>query len=147
MLKTGRIVYVVLLLQLTYFKSFSQDENKSQAVYLEVGGSGVSLSMNYDTRFTSKANGWGGRIGVGYLGDFFGGITVPLVINYLVGEKKDFLEIGAGATYHDSSVIGTLPIGYRRVSDSGFTFRAGMALIYGDASLLFWPQVSLGHSF
>lgn len=166
MLKTGRIVFVVFLLQLTYFNSFSQDENKSQAVYLELGGSGGFYTMNFDTRFTSKANGWGGRIGIGYFPTLFGpgGVTsVPLVINYLKGEKKHFLEVGAGATYLSvkgnllglssyagSALIGNLAIGYRRVSDSGFTFRTGLTPLFGksvELSGLFMPQVSLGHSF
>ncbi len=166
MLKTGRIVFVVLFLQLTYFNSFSQDENKSQAVYLELGGSGGYYTMNFDTRFTSKANGWGGRIGIGYFPTLFGpgGVTyVPLVINYLKGEKKHFLEVGAGATYLSfkgnflgivsyagSGLIGNLAIGYRRVSDSGFTFRGGLTPLIGrylDPGSLFMPQVSFGYSF
>lgn len=120
--------------------------------------------MNFDTRFTSKSNGLGGRIGVGYRSTLFGpgGVTsVPLVINYLKGEEKHFLEVGAGATYLSfkgnflgiasyagSALIGNLAIGYRRVSDSGFTFRAGLTPLFGksvELSGLFMPQVSLGH--
>ena len=120
--------------------------------------------MNFDTRFTSKSNGLGGRIGVGATSGFWGSVTtaVPLVINYLKGEKKHFLEVGAGATYLSvqgtlfgilpyagSTVLGNLAVGYRRVSDSGFTFRAGLTPLFGksvELSGLFMPQVSLGYS-
>ncbi len=164
MYRTVRIVYIVFLLQLTCFNAFSQDDNKSQAVYLEVGGSGAIYSLNFDTRFSSKVNGLGGRIGFGITPLFLGGAvtTVPLVINYLKGEKKHFFEMGAGATYisvtgaifglveYESAVIANLAIGYRRVSESGFTFRAGLTPLIGkvvETSGLLTPQVSLGYSF
>lgn len=65
--------------------------------------------MNYDTRFAKGRNdGLGGRVGIGGLGfsttDDQGNkvtaglVTVPIVLNYIVGNQRSGLELGAGAT-------------------------------------------------
>lgn len=37
-----------------------------QAIYTELGGAGLVLSLNYDTRLTKKEGGLGMRGGIGY---------------------------------------------------------------------------------
>ncbi|WP_158861578.1 hypothetical protein [Lunatibacter salilacus] len=164
--KTAWIVFFGLLLVAAAPKAFAQQNELPQSIFVEGLGSGIFYSFNYDTRFRPKSNGWGVRVGMGYTsveGDRI--YTVPLVINYLLGRKKNFLEVGAGVTFNglndrtntnissglvnvENGAIGTLAIGYRRVSSSGFTFRAGLTpLIGGLVEEYFWPQLSFGYSF
>ena len=41
-------------------------EIQAKNVFLEVGGAGLAISANYDTRFHKERNGWGYRVGVGF---------------------------------------------------------------------------------
>lgn len=166
MIKAASIVFSGFLLFSALPKTFAQQNEIPQSIFVEGLGSGIFYSFNFDTRFTPEPNGWGGRIGMGYIsaeGDRI--YTVPLVINYLLGRKKNFLELGAGVTFVglidrtntnfssnlvnvESGAVGTLSIGYRRVSPSGFTFRAGLTPLIGDLlEEYFWPQLSFGYSF
>lgn len=166
MKRSAIIVFSGFLLFIALPKSFAQQNEIPQSIFAEGLGSGIFYSFNFDTRFTPDPNGWGGRIGLGYTaadGDRI--YTVPLVINYLFGKKKSFLEFGAGVTFIglndrtntnfssnfvnvESGAIGTLAIGYRRVSTSGFTFRAGLTPLLGNVlEEYFWPQLSIGYSF
>lgn len=166
MIRVTSIVFFGFSLLLAAPKAFSQQNEIPQSVFVEGLGSGIFYSFNYDTRFTPNSSGWGGRIGMGYIsaeGDRI--YTVPLIINYLLGRKKNFLELGAGVTFVglidrtntnfssnlvnvESGAVGTLSIGYRRVSPSGFTFRAGLTPLIGNLlEEYFWPQLSFGYSF
>jgi hypothetical protein len=164
--KATSIVFSALLFCSALQLSFAQQNEIPQSIFVEGLGSGIFYSFNFDTRFTPKLNGWGGRIGLGYIsadGDRI--YTVPLVINYLFGKKKNFLKVGAGVTFIglndrtntnfssnfinvESGAVGTLSIGYRRVSMSGFTLRAGLTPLLGNLlEEYFWPQLSIGYSF
>ncbi|MCL2596532.1 MAG: hypothetical protein FWD66_02490 [Paludibacter sp.] len=98
---------------------YSQIANK--AIYAELGGSGVFMSFNFDTRFTKSNHGWGGRIGVGFgINDFkeeytdysYGETytdynyrmhsyyTIPMQVSYVFGRpySRSSFEIGGGVT-------------------------------------------------
>jgi hypothetical protein len=90
---------------------------RSQAVFVEIKGSGVNLTLNYDTRFSKQVNGIGGGIGFGYFGDKYqNAINIPVGVNYLMGKKNNFLECGIGTVWSD----------YNSESDD----QAGFAKIY-----------------
>src|ERR1700733_8004790 len=77
---------------------------KPRTVFIEVGGPGLALTANYDTRFGEGRDKWGYRVGAGYYNTGSNWVaTVPLQINYLYGFKKpgasSFLELGAGTTF------------------------------------------------
>ncbi|MFZ4263421.1 hypothetical protein ACFRAE_15380 [Sphingobacterium sp. HJSM2_6] len=143
---------------------------RKQSLFFEVLGPGVTYSFNYDTRFQKTNNGLGGRIGVSYLGgaDDIKVFTVPVVLNYLLGKKGNYFELGAGATFvnvssdfesgsdvlflengNESTVLGTLNFGYRRQPvDGGFTFRAGFSPVFGQGNFIpYWPYIGFGYSF
>lgn len=144
---------------------------KKQSLFFEVFGPGATYSFNYDTRFQNTNDGLGGRIGISYLGsaDAIKIFTVPVVLNYLLGKKGNYFELGAGATFvnvssdadsdsddvlfldggNESSVLGTLNFGYRRQPvDGGFTFRAGFSPVFGQGSFIpYWPYIGFGYSF
>ncbi len=139
---------------------------RSQSVYLEVMGNGLTYSLNYDTRFGKSLKGLGGRAGIGYMGiDGYTLTTVPIIVNYLFGRDKHYFEVGAGATLlaasadsnfgpidskeKGSTFIGTMSFGYRlEPQEGGFLFRAGITPIFDRSSFFpFWPQVSFGYAF
>ncbi|GAB4093402.1 hypothetical protein [Flaviaesturariibacter terrae] len=91
-------------------KPKAQPGRRTQVAYVEVLGAGGVNSINYDTRIsTGGRNGWGVRAGIGYwkvptisyYADTLrqGLISLPLMVNYLVGRRTNFLELGLGVTY------------------------------------------------
>ncbi|HKH63268.1 MAG TPA: hypothetical protein VKA49_20645 [Flavitalea sp.] len=135
---------------------------KSQsAVYFEIGGPGLA-SFNFDTRFTGRNDGIGGRIGVGGFSiDDEGGIFVPIGLNYLIGkDTKHFFEVGAGFTYVDytsdvsddgifTSSFGHISFGYRmQPKENGFSFRAAIVPVFNQHGFLpYYAGVSVGYKF
>src|SRR6476620_4387586 len=77
-------------------------EKPLQIIDVEILGPGLGISVIYDTKFSPKNNGLGLRAGLGLAF----GITVPLSINYLIGNsnKRSFLELGAGVTVFIAAV-------------------------------------------
>ncbi|MEO6151394.1 MAG: hypothetical protein ABIN95_07780 [Mucilaginibacter sp.] len=162
-------ITVVFLLTISFFNTAkAQSDQRAQNVYLELAGPGLALSVNYDTRFGEKRNGLGGRIGFGYFpSPFFSIVSVPVQLNYLVGSRSHFLELGAGATYlkvgddnkNDddnkflslfntvTGVVGTATIGYRyQPVDGGFNFRISANPFVGEIVQL-TGGVSVGYTF
>ena len=137
----------------------------NRSLFLEVGGPGLAISLNYDKRFSDdKRDGWGFRIGTGYFGD--GGntvFTIPFQVNYLIGSGSNFFELGAGTTFLNSTgdntgktfifdrvtgFIGTATIGYRyQPETSSFNFRIGFVPIFSDEGITPAGGISIGYTF
>lgn len=132
-----------------------------QAIYFGVGGSALLFSANYDSRFSKRLNGAGFSVG---LGSWFGGgvtvFTIPATLNYLVGRKDHFLELGAGATFitgtvdffdsneTGSALLGHAVIGYRyQPATGGFFARAGFTPLYGYGDAVMFYHLGFGYSF
>jgi len=138
---------------------------KAQSAFLEVGGAGLAISANYDSRFKKERSGWGYRVGVGFFTS--GGNTVesiPFQINYLIGEHSHMLELGAGTTFLNSTgsnvgsskwefdkvtgFIATASIGYRfQPAAKGLMFRLAFVPILYDEGLIPAGGVSIGYTF
>lgn len=136
---------------------------RAQNIFVELGGQGLTFTANYDSRFSNRKDGLGGRAGIGYLsvdGDKI--TTVPLSLNYLLGKGNKFFEIGLGATYlstsgnseilfneNSSNVIGTMSFFYRvQPEDGGFSFRAGLSPVFNkDFFIPYYGGISFGYSF
>ncbi|MCL6259656.1 hypothetical protein M3O96_11175 [Aquiflexum sp. TKW24L] len=151
-------------------RSFGQEEKEgsNHGVFFEFLGNGIFNSLNYDTRFTKKVDGFGGKVGFGYApvdgGQYF---SFPFMVNYLLGKNGHYFEVGAGANYmvadyrNGGGNIGSLEIaqwegwsgnmslGYRyQPVDGGFLFRAGITPMFiKDEFIPFWPQISIGYAF
>jgi len=142
----------------------SGDESRAQNVFVEVGGQGLLFTANYDSRFSNRRDGLGGRVGIGYLAsDGDNATTIPLSLNYLLGKGKHFFEVGLGATIiatsgndnsfffdgNNSNVIGTMSFSYRvQPVDSGFAFRVGLTPIFNsDFFIPYYGGLSLGYTF
>lgn len=140
----------------------------ASSVYFELLGNGGFYSINYDSRFSKKRDGLGGRVGLSYAaesGDSF--FSMPVGINYLAGKKGHYFEAGAGITYYSANiylldnvgdsengenttgVFGNLTFGYRKQPiDGGFSLRAGVSPIITKNSFIpYWPYVSFGYTF
>ncbi len=142
----------------------AQNEKRAQNVFVELGGQGLLFTANYDSRFSKRRDGLGGRVGIGYIS--IGGdnaTTVPLSLNYLLGTGRHFFEMGLGATLlatsgndnsflfdeNNSNVIGTMSFSYRlQPVDQGFSFRAGLTPIFNKNFFIpYYAGLSLGYSF
>lgn len=135
---------------------------RAQNVFVELGAQGLLFTANYDTRFGNRRDGLGGRVGFGALGaDGATVVTVPAALNYLLGDGKNFFEIGLGATYatlstdddsffgSGNTLIGTMAFMYRlQPVNSGFSFRGGFTPIFtGDDFIPYFAGISLGYTF
>jgi len=142
----------------------SGDERRAQNVFVELGGQGLLFTANYDSRFSNRRDGLGGRIGIGYIAsDGDNATTVPLSLNYLLGKGKHFFEIGLGATLlatggnedtfffnnNSSKVIGTMSFAYRlQPVDSGFSLRVGLTPVFNTSFFIpYFGGLSLGYTF
>ena len=149
---------------------FSVAQQPTKNVYLELGGPGF-ISANYDARLSKSNNGLGVRAGVGVISDLqASGFTLPVGLNYLVGKRKNFLEIGTGVSFVYLPIINqdqpfNFPgekflvaygwLGYKfQPPDKGFTFRAGLCQYFRDLNLptilgvpSLYPALSFGYLF
>ena len=142
----------------------SENGKRAQNVFVELGGQGLLFTANYDSRFSKRRDGLGGRAGIGYIS--IGGdnaSTVPLSLNYLLGKGRQFFEIGLGATLlatsgndnsflfneNNSNIIGTMSFSYRlQPIDRGFSFRAGLTPIFNKNFFIhYYAGLSMGYSF
>ncbi|WP_226390037.1 hypothetical protein [Penaeicola halotolerans] len=162
-----KIILIALIFSaLCLSSAICQNTSKREAVYLEGLGAGIFYSFNYDLRLKDQINGLGGKVGLSYSAlDGARIATIPIAANLLIGKRKGFLELGLGATVIvisqnlstntysfprriDRGIQFSGILGYRRVSDSGFLWRAGFTPFFtSDRVDLFTPQVSVGYAF
>lgn len=83
---------------------------KNRFAFIELLGTGGLYSFNYDFRFDKTIfDKWGLRAGIEYLplntynysGDklTYSTVLFPFMVNYLIGKRNKFLELGLGAVY------------------------------------------------
>ncbi len=153
--------------KLSISKTDSLQVSRAQNIFLEIAGPGIFFSANYDTRFSQRRNGLGGRIGIGYLpasSDHY--VTVPVQLNYLLGKKHHFFEMGIGATLVFSSflrypdyympdkkeyrirefdLVGSTTLGYRyQPASSGFNFRLSFNPLFIISNYVYHGGVHFG---
>jgi len=150
-LKISKLFVFVLLIFSSAQTIMAQGEERPMTttanatnLYIEFAGPSIVYSFNLDARFGKYENGLGFRVGIGgaYV-DGEGFMSVPIQLNYLIGTKGKYLEVGGGYTYapnlylfnNENPNYGTITIGYRKqpLGKKGFLFRAG-----------FTPLISFG---
>lgn len=168
---------IFVFLFLFPFKTFAQKPYSKSASQLqvEVFGAAGLFSVNYDSRFTKKETGIGFKIGLGGapLGVFGEScnsgsqISLPAGLNYLLGKRKHFLEIGAGgvlaiisgtkvycldlepAFFSDDTVpYGYASFGYRYqpFQKKGITFRTFISPLFQQGfNTKIWGGGSIGY--
>ncbi|NCU03755.1 MAG: hypothetical protein GXC73_07170 [Chitinophagaceae bacterium] len=136
-------------------------------LFAELGGPSVA-GINFDSRFSKKQNGIGGRVGIGgFTIDKTGILFVPVGVNYLIGkpESKNYFELGLNVTYvsafdngqeadTDNNLAdtwGSFTFGYRyQPQEQGVTFRVSVNPFFAFKNSVFWPfygGVSVGYKF
>jgi hypothetical protein len=185
--------FLLILLVILTVKAYSQESNYTQrakSLFVELGGSGVSLfSANLDIRFNKGRNdGFGIRVGVGGESSktepIFGYgetktnlFTVPLEVNYILGNKRLSFEIGYSLTYisetkkssfrltnpyytYDNEsgdlIVSYLPVGLRlKPKKKGFMLKFNLGPLWDySAPNIFYPEkiqfyggLAMGYSF
>ena len=97
---------ITLLVVLLFIPLISAQENfinielqdsvrEKNFMFVEAGGNGVLLSINYERLIFDKI---GLRVGAGTIGIY--GLTLPAMINYYIGSNRQ-LELGIGTVYTD----------------------------------------------
>ena len=149
----------------------------NKSVFFELGGNGLFLSANFDSRFTKKENGFGFRAGIGFVPAFNGDglifpqtpafLTIPIGVNHLLGRGPHYLESGLGFTYiytsgtitYDfwgysedvsGSAIGFIPsIGYRyaQIGPGRFQGRIFVCPAIGSGGVVLFGGLSAGFKF
>jgi len=161
-----------------YLKKESQKkiitDRAPQVFFTELGGPGLAISVNYDRRFNKEIGGLGYRAGLGYSFDrYFKFTTIPLGINYLMGDKNRgrFFELGLNGTllitgennnnyYRDVFTIGdvevnnntlfitSITMGYRsQPTKGGFNFRGGLLPFIVQSEPGIGAYLSFGYNF
>lgn len=152
---------------ISFYESKAQTEFKRNSVFAELGGSAGLISLNFDKRFSKSPEGFGLRIGAGYMAwqdtEIF---NFPILVNYLAGNNGKYFELGFGPTIGYAqersepndpdlsfepylSLFCSVNIGYRyQPLNGGFNFRAGISPVINFNDVIpFWPYLSFGYSF
>lgn len=122
--------FVLVIILMTCCNVSSQGQRLKNAVFIELIGNGGLYSLNYEYQFLNKGL---GRVGICIYPE---AVTVPIMLGQLVGQLKDFLELGVGVTpiFYDGgsesnsgkALFLTGTIGYRyQKPDGRFLFRIG----------------------
>lgn len=143
-------------------------QQRPNSVYVEWGGSGYWLTLNYERMLSSKIN---VRVGGGAIpGDLqpagyeltIGGPdlgSVPVIVvgsNVVFGKRRHQFTAGVAVHAEWNRVKAFEPseavyfggeLGYRYHSSSGFLLKATVALMAGKETAWLLPGVSLGWSF
>lgn len=131
-------------------------------VFTELGGMGASiLSLHLEQRLGKKPSGFGFRAGAGLT---FPAITIPVGVNYLLGRRKHFLELGLGSTLiidlhagqgkrKQPNVAITSSLGYRyQKPEGGISWGVGISPLYSKEGncwefVPYIPYLRLGYTF
>lgn len=144
----------------------SDISERAQNVFFELGGQGLQYSVNYDTRFSDRRNGFGGRAGIGFFTLKGKKIAnIPLSLNYLLGKGRHFAEFGIGTSVllsnssenpapgyfppAKSIVYYTTNMSYRfQPIHKGLFLQTGVGPVFNtDFELVFYFGVGIGYTF
>lgn len=95
---------------------------KTRDIYLEIGGPSIMGGVTYEQRFNNHTR-WGWRAGLGFgysenngfltLNGSTRAWTLPVGVNYMIGSRRNALELGAGVSvgiYNGHNDYGELEI-------------------------------------
>ena len=130
-------------------------------LYLEAMGAGGVVSVNLEhlvSEYVAVRVGLGGGIGL-----FEEQLVAPATISYLVGDRNNFLELGAGMAFvalpdepdlddllydnPDSHVAGTAIVGFRHQGDWGLFLRLAFTPLVNEEEFVPMGGAALGYSF
>lgn len=162
-----RVFVPVTAVLLTLLATEAAAQSARHAVHLELGGSAVVPSINYERRFGPN---WFGRAGLSFVSsetteDTEITFVVPLTVSHVGNpDGSHHLELGGGITLAAgdrqdlfetvdddetfSTVILTGIAGYRYQKPSGgFQFRAVFTPLVGEGEIHPWAGLSFGYAW
>jgi len=124
--------------------------------YVELLGSGILYSFNYDYRWTRHAAIRGGVEAWGSSGS--AAFAFPVTASALIGGRgKGSFEIGGGPVFlagtedlqdFEGEILFSTFLAFRlQPPQGGFFMRAGIGPVFGGGEWLIWPALSFGYSF
>jgi hypothetical protein len=146
----------------------AQDERPATGTnnwFLEVGGSGLFYSMNYEKylfknrqenlTLTARVGAGFNPIDYTFLNTLYldkNTFMVPFTSSLLIGDQKDKLEVGAGFTmltqnFNEREIVPTLILGLRVIESNRICFRISYVPLFRQEEYLHWLGVSLGMNF
>jgi len=169
------LLLLVAIVTLNQSLAAQEERVANKVFYTELGGPGIIMSANFDTRFDSNERlGFGYRLGAGfgyreewnYYGTYSNVtrtyFSIPTGVNYVFGkpDSEKTFEVGAGLTfltrkvplyyYHEGKpghVIGHFTFMYRVMPvDGGFSFRVGLTPMIGTSGDMI-PMVAIGFGY
>lgn len=169
----SKILTLFLLLFLSHFSAYAQfDEEikrppKFNAVYAELGGNGLLVSVQYERRLFSKID-LHARIGAGIYGEDKN-LTVPVGLDYnlCLDKLHQFVDFGFGITCtkavvdlyatverkepnykpKDYFLIPIPSVQYKYAGKRGFLFKGGLFFPIRDFGVLPYIGLSFGKCF
>lgn len=128
-----------------------EDEKKNNLLFLELGGNGLGLSLNYERYFTNKIS-----IRAGFGTGILEGLTFPFLINYSLEIP---IEIGIGILPYShikesdffnnsSSILIASSLGFKR-TNKNFVFKTSFTPFFNpvNSKVLLFGGLSLGYAF
>ena len=102
------ILFLLSFLSLHAHTTWDSDSlPKTRDIYLEIGGPSIVGGITYEQRFNDQTR-WGWRAGFGFGYSENNGFltansstrawTLPVGVNYMVGSRRNTLELGAGVS-------------------------------------------------
>lgn len=150
-----KLILIAAIIPLLSYAQVSEKPIRKNSLYLELGGSSMLYSFNYD-RLIPLSRSIKLTVGAGM--EYVTQLTVNEVnygaaycitpsANLLFGSSSHHLETGVSVFTHTSSstLIPALRLGYRyQPRNGGFLFRAGLTPLFG---FIPWGGVSFGYTF
>lgn len=141
-------------------------QDSHNAVYLEIGGSAVVPSLNYERRVSDD---WYGRIGASVVtGESASGtdrtFVIPVTASWVsrrtsnhhlelgggvtiaAGDRQDLYDIGDEGEFSTVLATGIVAYRYQRPA-GGFQFRAALTPVVGNGIATPWFGVSFGYAW
>ncbi|MBS1554717.1 MAG: hypothetical protein JSU09_07315 [Bacteroidetes bacterium] len=158
-----KILFGIILAFFIASQVFCQDRPKNGA-FIEIGGSSILYSLNFERSFTKGIN---GRIGVSFFDNTF---SSPVLIGKVFGKSNHHFELDGGFLYANSRFTDSQFISQRRNTffvtgfvgyryqrpDGKFFFRSGgtfLWFVWGEDSkdrswnFMPWPSIGCGYLF
>ena len=171
-MKPSKILSIILI----FFSElmFSQNPEKVKdkpinlnTVFLELGGSSLIYSINYEHSFKIKRflHSLNPRIGIANTLIDINCMCIPTGINLDFGKNKNFFQIGLNRTFDPfdskngeniNAANSSIGLGYVRKSLKGFYFHGSLYYLIFDDEQYFmeikfksivWPALGFGYSF
>lgn len=139
----------LIVLSIFSYRAFSQELTESpQYLALELVGNAGHLSVNYDSRFAPKKSGLGFRIGVGGTWSYYNrdqiSLNIPAGLNYLIGENKNFAEIGIVAVPEYYFAFGEKYFSFKTRGNLGYRYESRKGIML---NALWTPQLTVNNDF